>query len=47
MRDLLNNSSKMTEYALQGNNSFRKEFTWSKIAQKYQSLYLKLVDEIK
>ncbi len=47
MRDLLSNLEKMTEYAVQGNDSFRKEFTWSKIAEKYQSLYLKLVDESK
>lgn len=47
MRDLLNNSQQMNEYAIQGNNSFRKEFTWSKIAEKYQSLYLKLVNESK
>lgn len=47
MKDLLNNSQKMNEYALHGNNSFRNEFTWSKIAEKYQSLYLKLVNESK
>lgn len=47
MKELLNNPSKIEELSQNGNDSFQKNFTWNKIAEKYEVLYLKLMNEIK
>lgn len=46
MKELLNNPYKMKEYSKYGNESFHKNFTWNKIAEKYEDLYLKLTNGI-
>lgn len=46
MNDLISNPSMMIKYSHDGNKSFRENFTWNKIAEKYEALYLKLTNDI-